>query len=116
MDRSIESRANKEGVGLIRKNPAYTSVIGKMKYMRTFGIPIHSAAAYVIGRRGMGLKEKVPVIYRRTIPEENLQRHHWSHWRFLHGRLKGMRTESFYRLALNKQVFLSVKGVKAALS
>jgi len=116
MDRSIESRANKEGVGVIRKDPAYTSVIGKTKYMRAFGIPVHSAAAYVIGRRGMGLKEKVPAIYRKTIPEANIKRRHWSYWRFLHRHLKSIQTKDFYRLALNKQVFLSIKGVKAALS
>ncbi|MEW5817975.1 MAG: IS200/IS605 family accessory protein TnpB-related protein [Spirochaetota bacterium] len=115
MDRSIESRANKEGVGVIRKDPAYTSVIGKLKYMRAFGIPIHSAASYVIGRRGMGLKEKVPAAYRKTIPEANIKKHHWSHWRFLHRHLKGIQTKDFYWLTLNKQVFLSIKGVKAAL-
>jgi len=115
MDRSIESRANKEGVGVIRKDPAYTSVIGKLKYMRAFGIPIHSAAACVIGRRGMGLKEKVPAAYRKTIPEANIKKHHWSHWRFLHRHLKGIQTKGFYRLTLNKQMFLSIKGVKAAL-
>ncbi|MCL6478133.1 MAG: IS200/IS605 family accessory protein TnpB-related protein [Peptococcaceae bacterium] len=116
MDRSIESRAAKEGVGVILKDPAYTSVIGKMKYMRTFGVPIHIAAAYVIGRRGLKLKEKVPAAYRKIVPEKNLKRHHWSHWRFLHRCLKSIQTKNFYRLALNKQAFLSIKGVKAALS
>lgn len=115
MDRIIESRAVKEGVGVIRKDPAYTSMIGKMKYMRAFGIPIHSAAAYVISRRGIGLKEKVPAAYRKAIPEKNIKRHHWSHWRFLHRHLKGIQTKDFYRLSLNKQVFLSIRGVKAAL-
>ena len=38
-------------------NPAYTSYIGKLKYTRSKGINIHTAASYVIGRRGMGYKE-----------------------------------------------------------
>ncbi|OPX91709.1 MAG: hypothetical protein A4E53_00659 [Pelotomaculum sp. PtaB.Bin104] len=116
MDRSIESRATKEGVGLILKDPAYTSMIGKMKYMRAFGVPIHIAAAYVIGRRRLGLKEKVPAAYRKIVTDKNLKRHHWSYWRFLHRHLNGIQTKDFYQLALNKQVFLSVKGVKATLS
>ena len=112
MDSSIESRANKEGVGLIRKNPAYTSVIGKMKYMRVLGTAIHTAAAYVIGRRGLGFKEKVPMAYRKLIPEANLKRHHWSHWRFLHRHLKDIPVRKFYELDLSKHAILNVKFCK----
>jgi len=50
INQSIESRARKEGVGVIRKNAAFTSVIGKMKYMRALGVSIHTAASLVIGR------------------------------------------------------------------
>ena len=52
MSQAIISRANKMGVDVIQVNPAYTSISGKMKYMRKFGISIHQSAAYTIGRRG----------------------------------------------------------------
>ncbi len=41
-------------------NPAYTSQMGKFKYMKPKGLSVHLAAAYVIARRRMGFSEKVP--------------------------------------------------------
>lgn len=38
-------------------NPAYSSVIGRLKYARPYGISDHQAAAYVLARRGIGLRE-----------------------------------------------------------
>ena len=46
----LRSRAVKEGVLLISVNPAFTSIIGKLKYKKRFGTSVHSSAAYVIGR------------------------------------------------------------------
>ncbi|GEL75993.1 hypothetical protein TMU01_02280 [Tenuibacillus multivorans] len=46
---------------LIKKiNPAYTSVIGRFKYSKKYGISVHEAASFVIARRGLGFKEKMP--------------------------------------------------------
>jgi IS605 OrfB family transposase len=36
-----ENRANKMGVAICKVNPAYTSQIGKIKYMKRFGISIY---------------------------------------------------------------------------
>ena len=116
MDQSIESRANKYGVGVLRRNPAYTSVIGKMKYMRQLGVPVHTAAALVIGRRVLGKVERVPAAYRQLIPERNLKRHHWSHWRYLRRYLKQYRVDKFYSVALNKVRFENMKECKLALA
>ncbi|WP_235607988.1 IS200/IS605 family accessory protein TnpB-related protein, partial [Bacillus cereus] len=60
MTSSIMNRADKMGVAAFQVNPAYTSISGKMKYMRKLGISIHQSAAFTIGRRGLGYKEKVP--------------------------------------------------------
>ncbi|MFB9760801.1 IS200/IS605 family accessory protein TnpB-related protein, partial [Ectobacillus funiculus] len=64
MQDSIHSRAAKMGVAVFEVNPAFTSQIGKMKYMKQTHISIHQAASYVIGRRGMNLKEQVPKVLR----------------------------------------------------
>jgi IS605 OrfB family transposase len=116
IDEAIESRAKKKGVGIIPVNPAYTSVIGKMKYMRELGISIHEAAAYVIGRRGMGYKEKVPAIYKKLIPKAKLYKHHWSHWRYLHSQLSKIKIHDFYKVSLNDRIFLNIKGFKTLVS
>jgi hypothetical protein len=41
-------------------NPAYTSQMGHMKFMKRYGLSSHGSAALVIGRRGLGLKIEKP--------------------------------------------------------
>ena len=62
MIEAIKSRAAKQGVGIIEVNPAFTSVIGDIKYAEQYGrLNRHTAAALVIARLGLGLKEVVRV-------------------------------------------------------
>lgn len=55
---TIKRRAIKEGVGLIEVEPAFTSALGALKYQKMYSLSVHNAAAMVIGRRGMGFKER----------------------------------------------------------
>lgn len=57
---TLETRAFKEGVEVIVVNPAYTSFIGKLKYLNQTENSVHQAAGLVIARRGMGLKDPLP--------------------------------------------------------
>ncbi|MEK7021525.1 IS200/IS605 family accessory protein TnpB-related protein [Bacillus sp. FSL K6-6038] len=95
MTSAILNRADKRGVAVFQVNPAYTSISGKMKYMRKFGISIHQSAAFTIGRRGLGYKEKVPGVLQPYLPKKDA--HHWSHWHQLNNRLD-IRTHHFYQL------------------
>ena len=95
MSQAIISRANKMGVDVIQVNPAYTSISGKMKYMRKLGISIHQSAAYTIGRRGLGYKEKVPKVFKKYMIQNKT--HHWSHWSILNKKIS-VNTHSFYHL------------------
>ncbi len=54
----LESRCKKEGVELLLVNPAYTSIIGLVKFSRGYGLSSHQSAATTIGRRGMGQRSK----------------------------------------------------------
>ena len=57
----VERSALREGVPLVKVNPAFTSIIGILKYQHQYGLSPHQSAAYVIARRGLGYdKEKVP--------------------------------------------------------
>ncbi|MFQ6054494.1 MAG: hypothetical protein ACE5J3_00745 [Methanosarcinales archaeon] len=47
---------------------AYTSIIGKLKYKKTYGISDHQAAALIIERRGLGYTEKVPKVLKKISP------------------------------------------------
>ncbi|MGG3522917.1 IS200/IS605 family accessory protein TnpB-related protein, partial [Bacillus pseudomycoides] len=95
MTSAILGRADKRGVTVFQVNPTYTSISGKMKYMRKLGISIHQSAAFTIGRRGLGYKEKVPQVLQPYIPKK--EAHHWSHWHQLNNRLD-IRTHHFYQL------------------
>ena len=53
LGRMIRSRAARYGVALIDVNPAYTSIIGDVKYSKRYGVSVHQSAALAIARRGM---------------------------------------------------------------
>lgn len=57
---TLETRAFKEGVEVIVVNPAFTSFIGRLKYLNQTENNVHQAAGLVIARRGMGLKDPLP--------------------------------------------------------
>ena len=93
---AITSRAEKMGVAIFEVNPAYTSQIGKIKYMKRFGISIHEAASFVIARRAMGFKEQLPPVLGTLLPEKIAGSHHWVQWKYVSNMLKGVYTHSFY--------------------
>jgi IS605 OrfB family transposase len=66
----IEVYARRLGVQFIKVHPAYTSVIGKLKYSPMLSIDKDVAGAYVIGRRRLGFKEKLPKNYRELLNDE----------------------------------------------
>jgi len=54
------SRAFRFGIEVMHVNPAYTSVIGWVKYAKRYGLTKHQAAALVIIRRAFGFCEPPP--------------------------------------------------------
>ena len=57
---ALMSRCLKDGVALRLVNPAYTSLIGCVKFAASIGLSVHNSAARVIARRGMNLSERLP--------------------------------------------------------
>jgi len=84
-------------------NPAYTSVVGKVKYKEMYRITTHEAAAYVIARRGLGLNEKLSIYQCKakrvkqkvlgTLGEkyQNKKLHSWALWSRIKAVLTGLR-------------------------
>jgi IS605 OrfB family transposase len=60
LQKAIIGRGLKFGFTMKKVNPAYTSVIGRFKYSKRYGLSVHEAAAFVIGRRGLDFEEKIP--------------------------------------------------------
>ena len=61
MNEALKSRAAKLGVEIIEVNPAYTSIIGVLKYMDHYSLNRHTAAALVIARLGLNIRDTVRV-------------------------------------------------------
>jgi len=66
----IERTARLNGVEVIKVNPAFTSVIGALKYAPQLGIDKDIAGAYVIGRRALGFKEEIPENYLKLLSDK----------------------------------------------
>ncbi len=112
---SIYSRAHKIGVAVFSVNPAYTSQIGKFKHMKPKGLSIHLAAAYVIARRKMGFKEKVPPELFNMLPEKIAVRHHWAHWNYISRQLKDIKPHRLYQGLGSLGDCSSLKDIKKLL-
>jgi hypothetical protein len=59
-----------KGVEVIEVNPAYTSIIGMLKYAPQLSIDKDIAGAYVIGRRALGFKEDTPENYEKLLKDK----------------------------------------------
>jgi len=67
----IEIVARRNGIQVIKVNPAYTSIIGKLKYAPLHNIDKDTAGAYVIARRGLGFKERLPKNYKELLKDKD---------------------------------------------
>ncbi|MEN8219193.1 MAG: IS200/IS605 family accessory protein TnpB-related protein [Pseudomonadota bacterium] len=101
---SLESRAYRFGVKVYRVNPAFTSVIGRVKFAQRYGLTVHHAAALVIARRICRFSERAPpncleevlipnnkgeqVTF--SLPARNRKKHVWSFWRRVSRKLKSV--------------------------
>jgi cell division ATPase FtsA len=65
----IEIVARRNGIQVIKVNPAYSSIIGKLKYAPLYNIDKDTAGAYVIARRGLGFKERLPQNYKKLLKD-----------------------------------------------
>jgi IS605 OrfB family transposase len=73
----LESILSNRGISLLTCNPAYTSLIGLVKYSRMYGLSSDIAAAMAIARRGMNLSERLPRSVSAYL-QVNCRKHVWS--------------------------------------
>ena len=92
------SRGYRQGVEVYQVNPAYSSVIGRVKFMERYGLSVHQAAALALARRLLSCREGIP--RRRIAPLDNgahvtfsvpvrkRVKHVWSYWGAISRQLK----------------------------
>ena len=66
----IEVLARREGIEVVKVNPAFTSIIGQLKYAPQYLLDKDVAGAFVIGRRGIGFREEIPENYLKLLRRE----------------------------------------------
>ncbi|GIU68995.1 MAG: hypothetical protein KatS3mg002_0231 [Candidatus Woesearchaeota archaeon] len=82
---TIKARAFDQGIEVLHVNPAFSSVIGRHKFQKRYGLTTHQAAAAVLGRRGLSFSER-PNRHMEDqvaflLPVRNRKKHVWSFWR-----------------------------------
>ena len=92
------SRGRRQGVEICQANPAFSSVIGRVKFMDRYGLNVHQAAALVLARRLLGCSERIPrrwvapvgngghVAFR--VPARKRVKHVWTYWGAISGQLR----------------------------
>lgn len=95
---TVKSRAWRFGVKVKEVNPAYTSVIGRLKFAARYGLTVHESAALCIARRFQGVSERLPRRLDKIpdgksshvalpLPERNRGQHVWKLWRLVKKKL-----------------------------
>ena len=92
------SRGYRQGVEVHQVNPAFSSVIGRVKFMERYGFSVHQAAALVLARRLLACSERIPrrwvcpvgngVQVAFTVPVRKRVKHVWTHWGAISGQLR----------------------------
>jgi IS605 OrfB family transposase len=85
--KQLNAILSNRGIELITVNPAYSSIIGLVKYMKMYGLASDEAAALVIARRGMRLSERLPSTITAYV-EVNSALHVWSMWNQLNKQIE----------------------------
>ena len=73
------------GIEIIFLSPAYSSVIGLVKYLKLYGLSSDTASALVLARRAMRLSERIPL--QNAYPIMTMGKHVWSAWYALNRKL-----------------------------
>ena len=92
------SGGHRQGVEVHQVNPAFSSVIGRVKFMERYGLSVHQAAALVLARRLLGYSERIPrrwvcpigngVCVAFTVPVRKRVKHVWTYWGAIWGQLR----------------------------
>ena len=92
------SRSYRQGVEVHQVNPAFSSVIGRVKFMERYGLSVHQAAALVLARRLLCCSERIPrrwvapvgngVHVAFTVPARKRVKHVWTYWGAVSGQLR----------------------------
>jgi len=124
--RTLKSRAYRCGVHLNQVNPAFTSLLGRIKFAKRYGLSVHHSAALCIGRRLLGFSERPPR-HLKDIPDgkggyvtlsapvRKRTKHVWSFLRAINRKLQ-VALAAHFRTVLNRSSDPNTRSVRQKLS
>ncbi len=65
----LERKCARHGIAIRKVHPAYTTIIGALKYSWSLNLSDHVLASFVIARRGLGFAEPLPACYKRLLAQ-----------------------------------------------
>lgn len=97
---TLISKCVKEEVSLAQVPAYYSSLIGRVKYQKTYGLSIHQSAALVLARRAMGFKEKMPnqmmsVLFAKEAKKGHQVSDLFKHWKKVQSWLSALKEIAF---------------------
>lgn len=108
-DNFLTSRCNRFGVELLHVNPAYSSIIGLVKFMAMYGLNSATAAALVLARRQARLSERIPAKSALGLAVHR-HKHVWSFWNALKKKLGDVSRHSFFSSVANSESEVNLAG------
>lgn len=98
------AKSNKYGIAITTVFPAYTSKIGILKYKKRYGLTTHEAAAFVIGRRGMGFVDRLPDNWKQRLREDKRTLPRMKQWKVVYALLKKMKYRDLNDILYPKKI------------
>lgn len=94
------SKGIKAGVSIAQVPAYYSSLIGRVKYQKIYGLSIHQSAALVLARRAMGFKENVPKQMMSVLFAKEAKKGHqvydlFKHWKKVQAWISNLKEKAF---------------------
>ncbi|MDF5731757.1 MAG: hypothetical protein PUP92_28060 [Rhizonema sp. PD38] len=104
---ALDNACQKYGIYHKKVEAAYSSLVGLMKFMSTYGMNSSSSAAFVIARRGRRFSERIPnkhhLLPSKSAYAKNTKvKHVWSHWSKVSKSVKGTPRHQYYTARPNR--------------
>ncbi len=89
-----------DSLSLVQVPAYYSSLIGRVKYQKIYGLSFHQSAAFVLARRAMGFEEKVPkqlmsVLFAKEAKEGHQISNLFKHWNKVQIWYKSIKEKAF---------------------
>ncbi len=96
----VHSKARLSAIQVVEINPAYSSLIGMIKFMSLYGLNSGTGAALVLARRFFRFSERLPRCLNALLQPVDCNKHVWHYWAATSKLLKGCHRHSFFNVRI----------------